>query len=177
MVALPKQYNTADLPDTGGNSVLIPEGQYSGLIVASELKETKDKQGAFLALTIVITQGQYSNTEFTERLNIVNKNSTAVEIAYKTLARISEAVGMTRTPADSNELHNKQFMFEVKNAKGKEWTDNDGKKREGTEQSEISKYLLTPVGGASVAPVAAQQEDAPQQAVATPPAGGNPFAS
>ncbi|MCK5604793.1 DUF669 domain-containing protein, partial [Candidatus Pacearchaeota archaeon] len=118
MVGLPQQYNTADLPDTGGNLVLIPQGQYQAVILSSEMKPTKNGQGQFLALTLAITQGDYANTEFIERLNIVNQNAVAVEIAYKTLARISEAVGMTQTPADSNELHNKALMIQIETEAG-----------------------------------------------------------
>lgn len=185
MVALPQQFNTADLPDTGGNMVLIPAGQYSALIVNSEMKETRDKAGQFLALTLVITQGDYANTEFVERLNIVNKNPKAVEIAYKTLARMSEAVGMNKTPLDSTELHNKPLMIEVKTEEGKPWVDNDGVTQKGKDKSVIGKYLTTPAVGTGApaagvspgAPVAAPATAAPTAAVATPPAGGNPFQS
>lgn len=181
MVALPQQYNTADLPDTGGNIVLIPQGQYQATIVKSEMVENKAKTGSFLALTVVITQGDYANTEFTERLNVVNPNETAVQIAYKTLARISEAVGMNRTPADSTELHNKPFMIEVQTKAGEPYKDNNGVERQGKDQSEIKKYLPLPTGGAPVgAPVqpAAPVASPPpaQQATATPPP-DNPFAN
>jgi hypothetical protein len=172
MVALPQQYNTADLPDSGGVT-LIPEGQYQAVIVNSELKTTSSGNGQFLALTVVITQGEYKETEFIERLNIINPSTQAQEIAYKTLARISEALGMTQTPADSAELHNKPLMIGVKTQKGKPWKDRDGIEREGSDKSEIKKYLPIPaVGTAPAAPVAA----APN--VAQPPAAApaaNPF--
>ena len=178
MVALPEVKNVADLPDTGGNSVLIPQGQYQALIVNSEMKSTKDNAGQFLALTVVITQGAHANTEFTERLNLVNKNPVAVDIAYKTLARISEAFGMDKTPADSSELHNKPLMIEVVTKKGKDWVNNKGETVAGNDQSEIKKYLPLPASGvpagAATEVVAPTQE--PQQAQAAAPA-TNPFAS
>lgn len=173
MVALPEVKNVADLPDTGGSSVLIPQGQYKALIVKSEMLDTRDKQGKFLALTVIITEGAHANTEFTERLNLVNKNPQAVEIAYKTLARISEAFGMDKTPADSNELHNKPLMIEIKNKKGKDWVNDDGKTVEGTEQSEIKKYLPLPKSGVSTP---SAQENSTETAKVDAPA-GNPFAS
>jgi len=111
MVALPNVYNTADLPDSGGGLPLIPAGKYTAIIVDSELKETSSRNGHLLALKLVITQGDYRDTEFTERLNIINPNETAVKIAYQTLARISEAVGMNQTPSDSTQLHNKPLVI------------------------------------------------------------------
>lgn len=160
MVALPQRYNTADLPDTGG-VVLIPDGQYPAVIVKSEMVTTKNGQGQFLALTIVITQGQYQNTEFIERLNIVNNNQKAVEIAYKTLARISEALGWAQTPADSNEMHNIPFMIDVATEAGQPYVDNDGKQQQGKDKSYVKKYLAMPAAGAQ--PPAQQQTAQPAQ--------------
>lgn len=137
---IPQTFNVADLPDTGGNTVLIPQGQYKAVIVSSEFKDTNNKEGKYLALKIVLTEGAYANTEFTERLNLINNNQKAVEIAYKTLARISEAVGMTQTPSDSTQLHNKPFVVDVVTEAGEPWTDKDGNKREGKDKSVIKKY-------------------------------------
>jgi hypothetical protein len=170
MVALPQVYNTADLPDTGGNLVLIPPGDYQAVIVKSEMKPTKDSTGQFLALTVIITQGQFQNTEFIERLNIVNQNAQAVEIAYKTLARISEAVGMAQTPSDSNQLHNKPMIVVVETEVGKPYT-KDGVERQGKDKSVIKKYKPLPAVGVAAsfgAPQAVSQQSAAIGAV-TPP--------
>jgi hypothetical protein len=162
MVALPQKYNVADLPDSGGGVVHIPDGMYKAVIVESELKPTSNGQGQFLALRVVITEGQYSNTEFIERLNIINQNQQAVEIAYKTLARISEALGMSTTPDDSNELHNKPLLIKVETEAGKPWKDKDGVEREGKDKSVIKGYKPLGAHVAAAAPVAAG-------GVATPP--------
>lgn len=173
MVALPQQVNTADYPDSG-SSVLIPEGDYQAVILDSEMVENKAKTGHYLALKIVITQGQYAETEFTERLNLINPNQDAVRIAYQTLARISEAFGMTQTPADSSELHNKPLVISIKNKVGKDWEDNEGKTVKGTEQSEIKKYKAVPAGGVQ-APITASP--APQQQAAAPVTAAQPAAN
>jgi len=161
---LPQVYNCADLPDTGG-VVKIPDGPYKAVILDSELKTTINGNGQFLALKIVITEGQYADTEFTERLNIINSNMKAVEIAFKTLARISEALGMATTPQDSSLLHNKPLMIQVATEAAKEYTDKDGVKHAGQEKSIIKKYMPIPQVGfackssfsASAAPVAQTQ--------------------
>lgn len=179
MVALPEVKKVADC-DTGGGGVLIPDGQYKALIVKSEMVQTKDKKGQFLALTVLITAGDHKGTELTERLNLVNKNPKAVEIAYGTLAKISKALGRTETPADSTELHNKPLMIDVKSKKGQPWTNDDGVEQEGTEQSEIKKYHAVPTAGVEeTTSPATEEEAAPAEtakAEAKPPAGGNPFA-
>tara|TARA_R110000851_G_scaffold111570_2_gene235095 strand:+ start:1652 stop:2173 length:522 start_codon:yes stop_codon:yes gene_type:complete len=173
MVALPQVHNVKDLPDSGGNSVLIPAGQYKAVIVKSDLRDTNDKAGKFLALTVVITDGVHKGSEFTERLNIINKNDVAVNIAYKTLARISESFGMDKTPADSNELHNKPLMIEIVNKKSKDWTNKEGQTVEGKEQSEIKKYMAVPASG--VPTPSAEPTEAVQASNDAPTS--NPFAA
>lgn len=163
MAQLPKVYNTADLPDTGGPAPLIPPGQYKAVAVDSGLKDTAKKDGQFLWIKFVITEGQYRDTEFTERLNIINPNQTAVDIAYKTLARISEAVGMTQTPQDSNQLHNKPLVIEIATEAGKPWRDRDGVEREGKDKSYIKAYHKGS-GGLLSGNVGFQQQAATMQA-------------
>ncbi len=147
---LPQTYNCADLPDTGG-VVKIPDGQYKAVIIDSELKSTSKGDGQFLALKIIITEGQFADTEFTERLNIINQNSKAVEIAFKTLARISEALGMAQTPQDSSLLHNKPLIIVVGTEVGKPYT-RDGVETMGSDKSVIKKYLPIPQVGISGKP-------------------------
>lgn len=166
MVGLPQVYNTADLPDTGGAMPLITPGQYPAVIVESGLKPTSNGQGQFLWLKVIITQGQFQGTEFTERLNIINPSAEAMQIAYKTLARISEAVGMNQTPGDSVQLHNKPFIIEVATEQGKPYI-KDGVTKEGKDKSIIKKYLGVPgVGGQGFNPAGVPQN------IATAPAPG-----
>jgi hypothetical protein len=171
MATIPQTFAVNDprLASTAG-SVHIPDGQYPAVIIASEFKETSGKDGQFLALKVVITQGQYANTEFTERLNLVNKNQTAVEIAYKTLARISEAVGMTSTPQDSNLLHNKPLMIEVGTEAAKDWQNDKGETVKGKDKSIIKKYHALPAVGGFGTPAFAAVAPAPVFAAAQAPA-------
>ena len=169
MVALPQVYNVADLPDTGGNTVLIPAGQYQAVIVDSGYKETSKKDGQYLWLKVIITQGQYAHTEFTERLNVINPNNTAMEIAYKTLARISEAVGLITTPQDSVQLHNKPLMIEVATEAAEKWTDKNGQVRDGKDKSFIKKWHALPAtGGATATPFGTPAFAAPVAVQAQP---------
>ncbi len=91
---------------------IIPVGDYEACIVNSEMKPTKDGQGQYLNLEIQIVGGQYQNRKLFEKLNLVNKNETAVTIAKGTLSAICRAVGVL-TPNDSTDLHNKTFRISV----------------------------------------------------------------
>jgi len=176
MVALPKAVDVEKQAGQGGNSVLIPQGQYQAIICASELKETKGGAGKMIVFTINITHGEYAHTEFKEYVNIVNSNAKTVEIAYQTIANIGKAVKLA-VVNDSSELHNKPLMIEIKTKPAKDWADNDGKMVAGKERSEIKKFLPLPAGGA---PAAQQQVET--AAEATPAAStaeapqSNPFA-
>lgn len=91
---------------------VIPPGDYEACIVNSEMKSTKDGLGQYLNLEIQIVGGQYQNRKLFEKLNLVNKNETAVTIAKGTLSAICRAVNVL-TPNDSSELHNKTFRIAV----------------------------------------------------------------
>lgn len=90
----------------------IPPGDYEACICNSEMKATKDGLGEYLNLEIQIVSGQYQNRKLFEKLNLRNKNETAVQIAKGTLSAICRAVGVL-TPNDSAELHNKPFRITV----------------------------------------------------------------
>jgi len=91
----------------------LPAGDYPVVIVASEMKDTKDKQGKFLELKLQVLSGQFQNRTLYDRLNLVNKNDQAVQIAKGTLSAICRAVNVL-TPKDSAELHSKPMVAAVK---------------------------------------------------------------
>lgn len=165
MVALPEQKNVSEL-NTGGPLPLIPPGDYKAVAVSSEMKQTSKGDGQYLEIKFVLTEGPYANTEFVERLNILNPSQQAVSIAYDTLGRISKALGMNKTPADSNELHNKPVALAIKTEEGKPWVDKDGVQREGKDKSVIGGYKAV----SEVAQVNLVQQPAQAQAISTPAA-------
>ena len=148
-------YNTNNveeiLANAGGSMPLIDEGVYKAVVVKSELKDTKSG-GKFLALTFVLTEGKHRNTEFVERLNIINSNTTAQKIAYETMARIAKAAGLQTLPTDSVQLHNKPMLIKVVTEEAKSYIDNEGQTREGKPKSIIDSRGYTAVGGAGNAP-------------------------
>lgn len=152
MAFLPTQNESVDEilanAGTGKGPVLLPDGKYTAIIVETDMKSTKDGNGQFLYIKFVITQGQYRDTEFEERLNLVNNNQTAVKIAYESLARLAKALGYDKLPADSKDLHNKPVTLVLKTEAGKPYKDKEGVTREGKDRSTI--YGYEPASGTPV---------------------------
>ena len=90
----------------------IPTGEYTAVITASDMKDTKSGSGKYLQLTYQIVDGEYKNRLIFENINLINRNEVAVQIAQKTLSSICHAVGVLH-PKDSNELHDKPLMIKV----------------------------------------------------------------
>jgi hypothetical protein len=102
----------ADQHDTMGDYSPIPNGEYVAIIKASESKKTKNGDGAYIQFTFSIVEGQYKNRTLITRLNLFNKNETAVRIAQSELATICKAIKKT-TVQDSTELHNIPMRIKV----------------------------------------------------------------
>lgn len=83
----------------------IPAGWYEVMIVESEMKPTKNGLGQYLQLRLDVVSGDHQGRVLFERLNLDNPNSTAVEIAQRTLSAICHATGILQ-PKDSSDLHN-----------------------------------------------------------------------
>ena len=134
----------------------IPAGWYKAVFTESEEKPTKAQTGSYLQLSAEIIEGEFQGRKLIERLNLNNPNSTAVEIAQRTLSAICRAIGVM-TPRDSTDLHDKPFMVKVKVKPG------DGNYGP---SNELAGYEAT--NGGSAAPAASPAASAPSDA-ATPP--------
>jgi hypothetical protein len=147
-------YKTQDVKEVlseagSGPMAHIKPGEYKAVITNSELKDTKSGSGQYLQLSVVLTEGEYRDTELVERLNVINDNQTAVKIAYETLARIANAVGLTTMPEDSSAIHNKPFIVKIIDEEGKPYIDNNGISQEGKVRSAIDSrgYKALPTVG------------------------------
>ena len=90
----------------------IPAGWYTVMIVASEMKPTKNGSGEYLQLRLDIIDGEYEGRVLFDRLNLRNSNQTAVEIAQRQLSAICRAVGVMQ-PQDSSDLHDRPLRVKV----------------------------------------------------------------
>src|SRR5574340_423845 len=94
----------------------IPPGWYNVQISESEMKPTNDGSGAYLALTMTVLDGPHAGRKLFDRLNLQNKNSVTVEIAYKNLSAICHAVGVIRVQ-DSAQLRSEEHTSELQSPK------------------------------------------------------------
>ena len=91
---------------------ILPAGKYIAHIVKSEMSKTS-KGGQMLELELEVIDGQFARRHFWDRLNLVNSNPQAVEIAQRTLSAICHAVGVIKV-SDSEQLHFKPMLVTVK---------------------------------------------------------------
>lgn len=100
---------------------VLPAGWYPAEIVKTEVKDTKMKDGKYIALKCRLLEnveidGEEVNSEgrfvFTN-LNIVNKNETAVRMARSDLKKICAAVNHEGELEDTIDLHNIELQIKL----------------------------------------------------------------
>lgn len=90
----------------------VPTGEYLAHIVDSDMKPTSNNTGEYLELTHEILDGPHKGRKVWARLNLVNGNDKAVEIANRDFAAIRHATGVLN-PRDSADLHRKPMVIRV----------------------------------------------------------------
>lgn len=149
MALLPNTIANQNVDETLANAgngplPLIPEGIYTAMLVKTEIQDSA-KGGKYLAAHFVITEGPHKNVELIDRMNIINDNATTVKIATEALARVAKAVGLTAIPQNTDVMHGKKLLIEVKTEVGKPWTNRDGVKQEGKDNSVIKSNGYKPL--------------------------------
>lgn len=158
-------FDASQVPEQADFSAM-PAGQYVLIATASEMKPTTSGTGQYLNVTFEVLDGQYKSRKVWARMNLVNPNAMAVQIAQQELGALCRAVGVIK-PNDSAELHNKPFLATLD-------IELDDKKRE---RNIIKKY--EPINGAAMAAPAPAAQSAFQaapaaQAAAAPAAAAVP---
>lgn len=127
----------------------IPAGDYTAMIIDSQMKPTKTGRGQYLELTLQVIDGQFANRMIWDRLTLVHDNPKTVEIAQRQLSAICHAVGVLQVQ-DSAQLHNLPMVVRLKYIDDQQY----GAK------NEVASYK----------PAQAGHAPAPQQGVAQPQA-------
>jgi len=140
---------------------VLPPGDYRVSIVQSEMRDTKNSAGKFLWLDMIIMDGPHQGQHLFDRLNLVNPNEKAVEIAYQTLSSICRAVGVLNTD-DAEDLHNRSMIAIVRVVPA--GPDKTGVHREA--KNEVKAYKPVPE---AAAPKSRSAAAAPVSAAASPP--------
>lgn len=86
------------------NYDVLPPAKYLVQIIFSEMRPTKDGRGQYLYLELDVLEGQYAGRKLFDRLNLVNTNPDAVQIAQRTLSSLCRAVGKLQVN-NSEQLH------------------------------------------------------------------------
>ncbi len=79
----------------------------------SEGKQTK-RGGTCLNLTFQIVEGEFINRKMWASLNLVNQNDQAMAIAASELKAICMVLGIHSNPRNSQELHGRPLLVDVK---------------------------------------------------------------
>jgi hypothetical protein len=152
----------ANQVDPAGTYEVLPPGDYKVQIVQSDMMNTKNGNGQYLWLEMDIVDGEYQGRKVWDRLNLVNPNQQAQEIAQKQLSAICHAIGVLSVQ-DSEELHFKPLIARVKVRQRQDTGENT---------NDVSGYK--PLDGQQPAPAAGQQKSAPAQGAQQKPTGSVP---
>lgn len=112
MAQLQQPFNSDDHEEMADFSPLAA-GEYVAHIKESEMKLTKNKQGQYLELVFSVDTPGFTSRQVWARLNLINQNATAVELANRELSSICKAIGVAAI-TDSNQLHGKPLIIKVK---------------------------------------------------------------
>lgn len=101
---------------------ILPVGEYTMQIVQSDYRATQSGTGHYLWLEFEILKGPapQGQTKFWDRLNIDNPNEQTRKIANQALLAISNAVGFTFPPGESEQLHFKPIKVVIKHKENKQ---------------------------------------------------------
>jgi len=95
-------------PSTGGADV-FGTGEYTFIIVRSEMKDNKAKTGKYLEMELSCQDEGMVGRRQVLRLNVINASAQAVEIAFRELSAICHVVGVLHANPSSEELHGRPF--------------------------------------------------------------------
>ena len=158
-------FNAANVAPASAFDVM-PAGWYNVRITASEMKPTKDGSGSYLSLTLTVEDGAFKGRKIFDRLNLNNKNATAVKIAYETLSAICHATGVIQLQ-DSTQLHGllMSCKLKIKPAEGSY-----------SEGNEVTGYKAAEGGaaGAQMQPAPSWAQPTAQAQQPAAPAGATP---
>jgi hypothetical protein len=164
----------ADIPEPQ-NFEAVPPGKRLAIVLDGGMEDTEKKKngtgiGEFLKLEFQIVEGPNTGAHLWERFNLVNENTTAVDIAFRELGALCRALGLPTIPADTAELVNKPVVLDVGIEHRK---DPVTKKPDLTKdpQNKIKAYLPASTWNAAAAAAA------PAPAAYTPPAAATPAAT
>lgn len=173
------QIDMSDAQELGAGFRVVPPGEYQVYIESSDFKKTKSGTGEFLELVLVVGDGEYEGAKIIVRLNLINSNQIAVDIAKSQLRALCEAIVGQPFVNDSAMLHSRLFFALVDNVAMNKDDQNSKRSnevifRKGSIRSINSASVVKPVVAAPVAMAQPVQQAAPDPVV-TPGTGKPPW--
>jgi len=149
-----------DTTDDRGGFEPLPQGKYNAMVIESAVKDSKSG-GQYIELVCQVLDGAHVNRKIWHRLNIVNDNPKAENIARKDLAVLMINLGLPPQMVDTQELHGKPFVMglKIKPAEGDYGPKN-----------EVS-FTAPAANQPTAAPMVGRPTPPPTAAVAAPPWG------
>lgn len=92
---------------------LLPVGEYIAEVTNTDYKATKNGTGKYIELEMTILDGEYAGRKFWDRLNVINENKQAQDIANSTLKDILAAIGYVGSFRDTSVLHNRPMKMKL----------------------------------------------------------------
>lgn len=149
----------------------VPPGDYVVQWVESEWKDGKNAGSRYIEVEMEIMEGPHAGQHLWDRLNLVNANQQAVQIANGQLKSACVAVGNMQ-PKDTSELHYKPMIAKVKVDKPRDGYE-AGNSISGYKAIQ-SQFSAPPQGQVASGATAPQQAAPPQGSV--PASGAAPSA-
>ncbi|WP_337187559.1 DUF669 domain-containing protein [Phenylobacterium sp.] len=172
MAYLGQSINTGEVEYNTGSRDPLPAGVYSLVVVRSQQKDTKKKDGVFVEVEFDITAPDgFTRRKFWDTFNIMNPSAEATRIGLEQLGKLAKAAGIP-VLQDDQELLNAEVQAEIYIGK-----DNNGTPRNrvsgyypmGVEVKAFKEQVKAKAGGQ---PAASQPAGAARPAAAAASAGG-----
>lgn len=114
MEELPGNFDSESHGDMKDGIEPVPKGKYLVHITKSEIKPTKKKTGKYIQFEFTIIDGKYKGRKIWTRMNVINPNPIAVEIAQKEYATLRRACGFAQPVSKPGKLHGIPIAVTVK---------------------------------------------------------------
>lgn len=92
----------------------LPEGKYKVMVNDSDIKPNKAGTGEVLKVVFKVIEGPYENRLLFHYFNIKHTNSKAEDIGLAQLSSLCRASGLEKPINDSEELHGRRSIVNVK---------------------------------------------------------------
>jgi hypothetical protein len=91
----------------------VPAGRYLVEVISSEIKQTKTGKGEYIFLILRIVEGPHEGKKIFDRINFINQNKDAENIAQRALKKLCLACGVRGELKDTEQLHFKRFHAHI----------------------------------------------------------------